>query len=269
MYEKIKETTEYIRRKSGTTPEVGIVLGTGLGGLSDEIEVEVSIPYQEIPNFPVSTVSGHEGALIIGTLSGCPVVALHGRFHYYEGYDMRTLTFPIRVMQALGMKTIFLSNASGGVEPDFEIGDIMLIEDHINLLPSNPLIGPNDERLGPRFLDMSQVYDPELIQQAERIAEEQGVAIKKGVYAAISGPCFETPAEYRYIRRIGADAIGMSTIPEAIAARHMGVRCFAVSVITDLGVEGKIEEVSHEEVKKEAAKVEHRMTGIIKEMLRS
>ncbi len=269
MYEKINETTEFIKSKTRTEPEFGIVLGTGLGGLSDEIEVDVSLPYQEIPNFPVSTVSGHQGTLILGKLSGRQVVALHGRFHYYEGYDMRTLTFPIRVMQALGMKTLFLSNASGGVEPEFEIGDIMLIQDHINLLPSNPLIGPNDERLGPRFLDMSEVYDPDLIEKAEQVAQDQGVDVKKGVYAAISGPCFETPAEYRYIRRIGADAIGMSTIPEAITARHMGVRCFAVSVITDLGVEGRIEEVSHEEVKKEAAKVEHRMTGIIKEMLRS
>ncbi len=269
MYEKIKETTEYIQRKAETVPKVGIVLGTGLGGLSEEIEQEVAIPYQEIPNFPVSTVSGHQGALILGRLSDTPVVALQGRFHYYEGYDMQTLTFPIRVMQALGMEQIFLSNASGGVEPNFEIGDIMLIEDHINLLPSNPLVGPNDERLGPRFLDMSEVYDPQLIEKAERVAQDQGVAIKKGVYAAISGPCFETPAEYRYIRRIGADAIGMSTIPEAITARHMGVQCFAVSIITDLGVEGKIEKVSHEDVKKEASKVEHRMTGIIKEMLRS
>lgn len=269
MYEKISETTEFIQHKAKTRPRVGIVLGTGLGGLSEEIEQETSIPYQEIPNFPVSTVSGHEGALIFGTLSGCPVVALHGRFHYYEGYDMQTLTFPIRVMKELGIEQLFLSNASGGVDPEFEIGDIMLIQDHINLLPSNPLIGPNDERLGPRFLDMSQVYDPQLIAEAEGVADEAGIKVQKGVYAAISGPTFETPAEYRYIRRIGADAIGMSTIPEAITARHMGVRCFAVSVITDLGVEGKIHEVSHEEVKKEAAKVEHRMTRIIKEMLRS
>lgn len=269
MYEKIRETTEYIRSKAGTEPRVGIVLGTGLGGLSERIEQELAIPYQEIPNFPVSTVSGHEGALILGELAGFPVVALRGRFHYYEGYDMRTLTFPIRVMQALGIESLYLSNASGGVNPDFEIGDIMLIEDHINLLPGNPLIGPNDERLGPRFLDMSQVYDPQLIETAERIAQREELEIKKGVYAAISGPTFETPAEYRYIRGIGADAIGMSTIPEAIVARHMGVRCFAVSVITDLGVEGKIEEVSHEDVKKEAAKVEHRMTHIIEEMLRS
>ena len=269
MYEKISETTEFIQRKANTRPRVGIVLGTGLGGLSDEIEKEISIPYQEIPNFPVSTVSGHEGALILGTLSGCPVVALHGRFHYYEGYDMQTLTFPMRVMKELGIEELFLSNASGGVDPKFEIGDIMLIKDHINLLPSNPLIGPNDERLGPRFLDMSQVYDPERIAEAERIADEAEIQVQKGVYAAISGPTFETPAEYSYIRKIGADAIGMSTVPEAITARHMGVKCFAVSVITDLGVEGKIHEVSHEEVKKEAAKVEHRMTHIIKEMLRS
>lgn len=269
MYEKISETTEFIQRKANTRPRVGIVLGTGLGGLSDEIEKEISIPYQEIPNFPVSTVSGHEGALILGTLSGCPVVALHGRFHYYEGYDMQTLTFPMRVMKELGIEELFLSNASGGVDPKYEIGDIMLIKDHINLLPSNPLIGPNDERLGPRFLDMSQVYDPERIAEAERIADEAEIQVQKGVYAAISGPTFETPAEYSYIRKIGADAIGMSTVPEAITARHMGVKCFAVSVITDLGVEGKIHEVSHEEVKKEAAKVEHRMTHIIKEMLRS
>ncbi len=269
MYEKISETTAFIQSKSETVPKVGIILGTGLGGLSEEIEEEASIPYQEIPHFPVSTVSGHSGKLILGKLSDTPVVALQGRFHYYEGYDMRTLSFPVRIMKELGIDRLFLSNASGGVNPDFSIGDIMLIDDHINLLPSNPLIGPNDERLGPRFLDMSRVYDEQLLSEAERTAEVQGVKVQKGIYAAISGPCFETPAEYRYIRRIGADAIGMSTIPEAITARHMGVRCFAVSVITDLGVEGKIHEVSHEMVKREAGKVEHKMTGIIKEMLRN
>jgi purine-nucleoside phosphorylase len=269
MYEKIKGTTEFIRSKSSLRPETGIVLGTGLGGLAERIEEECSIPYDQIPDFPVSTVSGHSGRLILRTLAGTPVVALQGRFHYSEGYDMQTLTFPIRVMIELGIGKIFLSNASGGVNPEHEIGDIMLIEDHINLLPSNPLIGPNDERIGPRFLDMSKVYDEELLEQARRVAKSKEVEVKSGIYAAISGPCFETPAEYRYIRRIGADAIGMSTIPEAITARHMGVRVFAVSVITDLGVEGKIHEVSHEEVKKEASKVEHRMTGIIEGMLGS
>ncbi|MFB6306879.1 MAG: purine-nucleoside phosphorylase, partial [Flavobacteriales bacterium] len=210
-------------------------LRTGLGGLSEEIEVEARIPYDDIPDFPVSTVKGHTGELIIGDLAGTKVIALKGRFHYYEGYNMRELTFPIRVMINLGIKKLFLSNASGGVNPEFEIGDIMLIEDHINLLPSNPLIGPNDDELGPRFLDMSEPYDKTLLDKGRKAAKKLGHKVVEGVYAALTGPCYETPAEYRFIRKIGADAVGMSTIPEVIVARHMNIPCFAVSIITDLG----------------------------------
>ncbi len=267
MLSKIRSTTEYIRNNTGAAPEVGIILGTGLGGLADEIDAETSFPYNTIPEFPVSTVQGHRGKLIFGKLEGKPVVAMQGRFHYYEGYSMQELTFPIRVMNALGVKKLFLSNASGGVNPEFEIGDIMLINDHINLFPSNPLIGPNQEELGPRFLDMSRSYDPALIKAAHAIAGKQGITVREGVYAAIPGPCFETPAEYRYMRTIGADAIGMSTIPEVLAARHMDMTCFAVSVITDLGVEGRIEKISHEKVQAEAAKVEYKMTRIMKELV--
>ncbi len=266
MLTKILQSVDYLKTKIKQTPEIGIILGTGLGGLVEKIEREATIPYSEIPNFPISTVKGHSGNLIFGKLNGKNVVAMQGRFHYYEGYSAQEITFPVRVMKYLGIKVLFVSNASGGVNPEFEIGDIMIITDHINLIP-NPLIGPNDDRLGPRFPDMSEAYDKKMIKTVEQIAETLNITIRKGVYCAVTGPTFETPAEYKHFRTIGADAVGMSTVPEVIVARHMNLPVFAVSIITDLGVPGKIVEVSHEEVVKAASKSESKMTLIIKELI--
>jgi purine-nucleoside phosphorylase len=268
MLEKINETTEFLKVKGIQNPDVGIILGTGLGGLTAKIENRVEIDYRDIPNFPVSTVEGHEGKLIFGDFGRKKIVAMKGRFHYYEGYGPGDVALPVRVMKYLGIKCLFLSNAAGGVNPDFQIGDIMVITDHINLL-TNPLIGPNDDRIGARFPDMGEAYDRELIRKALLIAEEHGIRIHKGVYLSTSGPTFETPSEYRYFRIIGADAVGMSTTPEVIIARHMRLPCFAVSIITDLGVEGKIEYTTHESVQNEAAKTEARMTTIMTELISS
>ena len=266
MLEKILQSANYIKEQIKETPEIGIILGTGLGGLVTKINAEVTIPYKEIPNFPVSTVKGHGGNLIIGKLNGVQVVALQGRFHYYEGYTAQEITFPVRVMKHLGIKRLFVSNASGGVNPEFAIGDIMIITDHINFIP-NPLIGPNNDELGQRFPDMSDAYDKEMIKIVEDIANELGITIRKGVYCAVTGPTFETPAEYKFFRIIGADAVGMSTIPEVIVARHMNLPVFAVSIITDLGVPGKIVKVTHEDVLKAAKNSESKMTLIIKELI--
>jgi len=268
MLEKIKQTVDFINNEFKFNPEVGIILGSGLGGLVKEIDIKHVFNYEDIPNFPVSTVEGHSGKLIFGYIGGKRVVAMQGRFHYYEGYTTKEVTFPVRVMKFLGIKTLILSNASGGVNPDFEIGDIMLINDHINLLPSNPLIGPNISELGPRFLDMHDAYDKKLLEKAKKIAKKNGIKVQEGVYAAVSGPCFETPSEYRYIRRVGADTVGMSTVPEVQVARHMGIPCFAVSIITDLGVEGQVVEVSHDEVVEVANNAEPKMTLIIKELIK-
>lgn len=267
MYEKIQETKKFIDKAAGYAPEIGIVLGTGLGNFTNQIEILKTIPYAEIPNFPVSTVMGHQGEMIFGKVKDKTIVALKGRFHYYEGYSMQQVTFPIRVLQALGIKHLFLSNASGGTNSDFEVGDMMIIEDHINLTGQNPLIGKNDERLGPRFPDMSEVYDRKLIELAMQVAKDKQIKYVKGVYAAVTGPNYETPAEYRYIQKIGADAVGMSTVPEAIVACHAGLSCFAVSVISDLGVEGKIEKITHEAVIDAASLVEPHMTRLILGML--
>ncbi|MBN3035250.1 MAG: purine-nucleoside phosphorylase [Bacteroidales bacterium] len=269
MLEKIKETADFIRSATAVTPEIGIVLGTGLGGLVKEIDISDVLPYKDIPNFPVSTVKGHEGQLIFGILGGKAVVAMQGRFHYYEGYSMQEITFPIRVLRSLGIRLLILSNAAGGVNPDFEIGDLMIIRDHINLMGDNPLIGRNDKELGPRFPDMSDVYDKRVIRQATKIARHHNINFQVGVYAAVSGPTFETPSEYKYLRIIGADAVGMSTVPEAIVSRHMLLPCFAVSVISDLGVEGKIVEITHDDVIDAASLVEPRMTLVIREMIAS
>ena len=269
MLEKIKQTKDFIFSKTNAKPEYGIVLGSGLGGLVNEIEVEHAIDYTSIPNFPVSTVKGHAGKLIFGKLGGKNVIALQGRFHYYEGYSMQEVTFPIRVMIALGVKKLILSNASGGMNPQYQIGDIVIINDHINLLPSNPLIGKNYDELGPRFPDMSVPYDAEMIKLAKGIADKAGYRSHIGVYAAVSGPCFETPAEYRYIRTIGADLVGMSTVPEVIVGRHAGIPCFAISIVTDLGGFEEAQSVSHEEVLKVAVAAESKMTAIIKSLLAS
>jgi purine-nucleoside phosphorylase len=268
MLEKIIATTEYLKAKGITNPDAGIVLGTGLGELTTKIENRIEVDYKDIPNFPVSTVEGHAGKLIYGEFGGKKIVAMKGRFHYYEGYGAEHVALPIRVLKQLGIKYLFLSNAAGGLNPAFLIGDIMVITDHINLLP-NPLIGLNDDRIGTRFPDMGEAYNKILVKKALQIAELNNIRIHKGVYLATSGPTFETPAEYKYFRIIGADAVGMSTTPEVIIARHMNLPCFAVSIITDLGVEGKIEYTTHESVQNEAAKTESRMTTIMTEMISS
>jgi len=267
MSEKLNETVRYIKNRISHAPRIGIVLGTGLGGLVKEMEIVTRIPYQEIPNFPISTVKGHEGRLIFGKLGGKDVVAMQGRFHYYEGYSMGEVTFPIRVMKLLGVELLILSNAAGGVNPEYQIGDLMIIRDHINLMANNPLIGTNHDDLGPRFLDMSEAYDKRIIREASKLARHLNIKFQVGIYAAVTGPTFETPSEYKYIRLIGADAVGMSTVPEAIVARHMNLPCLALSVISDLGVEGKIVEISHEEVIDAASLVEPKMTLLIKELI--
>lgn len=266
MLEKIQVTADFIKGKIKNEPEVGIILGTGLGGLATKIEVEKELEYTEIPNFPISTVEGHSGKLIFGKLGGKNVVAMKGRFHFYEGYNMQQVTFPVRVMKFLGIKTLFVSNASGGMNPEFEIGDLMMINDHINLLP-NPLIGTNINELGPRFPDMSQPYDYRLMDLAEGVANELGIKVHRGCYVGTTGPTFETPKEYQYFRIIGGDAVGMSTVPEVIVARHMNIPVFAMSIITDLGVPGKIVEVSHEEVQEVGKKAEAKMTQIMTKLL--
>jgi len=267
MLKEINQTVSFLKEQINFYPEVGIILGSGLGNLASEIEISYKIPYESIPNFPVSTVAGHGGQLIFGKLGNKNVIAMQGRFHYYEGYTMKELTFPIRVMKFLGIKLLILSNASGGVNPNFNIGDVMIITDHINMMGTNPLLGKNDEDLGPRFPDMHIPYDKSLIQLAKEIAIKQKINYQTGVYVAVTGPTYETPAEYKFFRIIGGDAVGMSTVPEVIVARHMNLPCFALSVITDLGVEGKIIEISHEEVIEAAKSAEPKMTSIIKELV--
>lgn len=266
MLQKIQETAQWIKAHTQLAPETAIVLGTGLGRLAAEIEVVDAFPYSEIPNFPVSTVEGHSGRLLFGRLGGKEVMALEGRFHYYEGYTMKEVTFPVRVMHELGIKTLFVSNAAGGMNPDFEIGDLMLITDHINFMPEHPLHGPNFPT-GPRFPDMSEAYNREFLDMARGIAAEKGIRTVEGVYIATQGPTYETPAEYKMFRILGADAVGMSTVPEVIVARHCGIRVFGISIITDLGVEGKIVEVSHEEVQRAANAVQPLMADIFREMI--
>ena len=251
-----------------TRPETAIILGTGMGSLANEITEKYEIPYEDIPYFPVSTVEGHKGKLIFGKLGQKDIMAMQGRFHYYEGYTMQQVTFPVRVMRELGIKTLFVSNAAGGMSPDFEIGDLMIITDHINFFPEHPLHGRNID-YGPRFPDMSEAYDRELIRRADAIAAEKGIKVQHGVYVGVQGPTFETPAEYRMYRILGGDAVGMSTVPEVIVANHCGIRVFGVSVITDLGVEGKIVEVSHEEVQKAADAAQPRMTEIMRELIQA
>jgi purine-nucleoside phosphorylase len=268
MYEKIQETAAWLKAKMPTHPEVAIILGTGLGRLASEINAEAEFAYKDIPNFPLSTVEGHSGKLIFGKLGDTEVMAMEGRFHYYEGYDMKQVTFPIRVMYELGIKTLFVSNAAGGMNPEFSIGDLMIITDHINFMPEHPLRGKNFPT-GPRFPDMSEAYDKELIAKALEVAKEKGIEVKQGVYLATQGPTYETPAEYRMYRYFGADAVGMSTVPEVIVAHHCGIRVFGVSIITDLAIIGKeIEKVSHEQVQKAADAVQPKMAEIMREMIK-
>ncbi len=265
--ERINATASYLREKVGDMPRTAIILGTGLGELVNHIEITHALPYNEIPNFPVSTVEGHQGRLIFGMLGGKRIMAMQGRFHYYEGYDMKEVTFPVRVMQAVGVKTLFVSNAAGGMNPDFRIGDLMIITDHINLFPDHPLRGKNHPELGPRFPGMNDAYSPRLIAKAREIAASRDLRLVEGVYVGVQGPTFETPAEYRYFWRIGGDAVGMSTVPEVIVARHGGMEVFGMSVITDLGVEGVVSEVSHEEVQEAAAAAEPIMTLVMQEII--
>lgn len=266
MLETIRETVSFIQQKTDIQPEFGIILGTGLGGLANDIDIQTSINYEDIPGFPVSTAPGHDGKLLFGNLGGKKVMALQGRFHFYEGYTMQQITFPVRVMKFMGVRFLFISNASGGMNPDFETGDLMIQTDHINLLP-NPLIGEHTPEFGARFPDMSEPYDKELVSLALIIAEENNIKLQTGCYIGVSGPTLETPAEYRYFRLIGGDTVGMSTIPEVIVARQMGIRCFAVSIITDLGVEGMISKVTIEDVLEAAGKAAPKMNLLMKKMI--
>lgn len=263
----ISETAAFLKVKLNPKKPVGIILGTGLGDLVNEVENQSILPYTEIPNFPHSTVEGHDGKLIYGTIGGVEVIAMKGRCHFYEGYTMEEVAFPVRVMHFLGVKNLILSNACGGMNPAFKVGDIMVVNDHINLMPTNPLIGPNDAELGPRFIDMSEAYKKSFVKMLLECGSEIGEKLHEGIYAGLSGPCFETPAEYRYLRRIGADVVGMSTIPENIAAKHLGMNVAALSVITDLGIEGEVETISHEEVQAAAMAAEPKLAAIVKRFL--
>ncbi|RKR80233.1 purine-nucleoside phosphorylase [Mucilaginibacter gracilis] len=268
MLDNIRQTASYIKNRIGNfEPEIGIILGTGLGGLVREIEIEKQMMYSNIPDFPISTLEFHSGKLIFGRLAGKNVVAMQGRLHYYEGYSMQQITFPVRVMKMLGIKTLFVSNASGSLNPDFKKGDLMIIEDHINLQPDNPLIGNNNSDLGPRFPDMSEPYKHHLIEKGLKIAAHHNIACHKGVYVSVTGPNLETRAEYKYLRIIGGDAVGMSTVPEVIVANHMGLPVFAISVLTDEGFPEVLKPVSVEEILAVATEAEPKLTMILKELI--
>ena len=270
MFQTLHETIEYINKKTNTfQPEIGIVLGTGLGDLVNEISIEFSLMYSNIPNFPISTLEFHSGKLIFGTINGKRVVAMQGRLHYYEGYSMQQITFPIRVMKALGIQHLFVSNAAGSLNPDFKKGDLMIINDHINLQPESPLRGRNDEDLGPRFPDMSNPYNKDLVKKALKIAEEEQIHCHQGVYVSVTGPNLETKAEYKYLRIIGGDAVGMSTVPEVIVANHMSVPVFAISVLTDEGFSVILTPVSLEEILATARAAEPKMTKILSQLILS
>jgi purine-nucleoside phosphorylase len=267
LIKMIEEAAGFVRGKTRVEPQIGIILGTGLGGLVKEIEIRETIPYQEIPHFPVSTVESHAGQLIFGNLSGKPVMAMQGRFHYYEGYTMQQVTFPVRVMKALGVRTIIVSNACGGVNPSHQAGDIMLISDHINLMGDHPLIGKNFSQLGPRFPDMYNLYDIELQRLAEETALEDKIKLQKGVYLALTGPTLETGAEYRMVRLLGADVVGMSTVPEVIVARHSGMKVLGFSIITDMGFPEAMRPVSLEEVIAVAGQAEKKFVQLVKSVV--
>lgn len=268
MWDKVQQTVTYILDKTNFNPEYGIILGSGLGNFVEDIAVEFSIPYNELPNFPVTTVAGHGGRLIFGTVGTKKVVAMQGRFHFYEGYSMQQVTFPVRVMKHLGVQKLIVSNASGGVNPGYKVGDVVLIYDHINLMPEHPLRGANDERFGPRFVNMSEPYSRAMIKKAKEIAVQQGIDVKDGIYLGLQGPTFETLAEYRMVKILGADCVGMSTVPEVIVARHMDMECFGLSVITDMGdTEDNLATVSHEEVLEAARGAEPKIRTLIKELI--
>jgi len=267
--QKIGEAFQYLSDCFESSPRIGIVLGTGLGSLMDDLELDCEVNYKDIPNFPVSTVESHAGKLVFGKIQGKPVVVMKGRFHYYEGYTMKEVTFPVRVMKQMGIKHLLISNASGGLNPTYQVGDCMVIDDHINLFPENPLIGKNLDSMGPRFPDMSEPYARDLVEVAMDYAQRNGLRLHTGVYAGVTGPTLETPAEYKYLRAIGADAVGMSTVPEVIVARHMDIPVFGISAITDLGVPGKIKKIALSDVIDAAKAAEPVMTRILHEVIRS
>ncbi|WP_396190880.1 purine-nucleoside phosphorylase [Flavobacterium sp.] len=269
MWNEVQETVSFIKEKTNFNPEYGVILGSGLGNFTDDIKIEFSLPYSEIPNFPVSTVQGHKGALVFGTVGSKKVVAMQGRFHYYEGYSMKEVTFPVRVMKYLGVSKLIVSNASGGVNSNFKVGSIVLIKDHINMMPEHPLRGKNDERFGPRFVNMSEPYSKNMIAKVKEIASELNIEVHDGIYLGLQGPTFETLAEYKMVKNIGADCVGMSTVPEVIVARHMELETFGLSVITDMGDEENIEDVNHSEVLKAAQKAEPDVRILIKELIKS
>lgn len=267
MWEQVQQTVEYIKNKTGFTPEYGVILGSGLGSFTDDIKIEHTLPYNEIPNFPVSTVEGHKGALVFGTIGDKKVIAMQGRFHYYEGYDMKQVTFPVRVMKYIGVTKLIVSNASGGVNPNYKVGSIVLIKDHINMLPEHPLRGKNDERFGPRFVNMSEPYSQKMITKAKELAKELNIEVQDGVYLGLQGPTFETLSEYRMVKALGGDCVGMSTVPEVIVARHMDLETFGLSVITDMGNEDAIETITHEEVLEAAREAEPHVRQLIKQLI--
>jgi purine-nucleoside phosphorylase len=267
FYEKIQQTAAFIQSQTSVQPKVGIILGSGLGGLIDAVAIESEIAYNIIPNFPTSTVEGHAGKLVFGKLGGKDVLLMAGRFHYYEGYDMQEVTFPVRVMKELGVETLIVSNAAGGMNTDYQVGDLVIIKDHINLFPEHPLRGRNDERLGVRFLDMSEPYDTQLISKATSIAQAKGLKVHTGVYVGLQGPTFETRAEYKWLHIIGGDVVGMSTVPEVIVARHGGLKVFAASVVTDLGIRDELNTISHEEVLEAANEAAPKLAGLVADLV--
>lgn len=267
MWDKIQETVSYIKDKTNFTPEYGVILGSGLGSFTDDIEIEFTIPYTQIPNFPVSTVEGHQGALVFGKIGSKNVVAMQGRFHFYEGYDMKEVTFPVRVMKYLGVEKLIVSNASGGVNPNYKVGSVVILKDQINMMPEHPLRGKNDERLGPRFVNMSAPFSMKMIQKAKEIAQQAGMEVHEGVYVGLQGPTFETLAEYGMVTRLGGDCVGMSTVPEVIVARHMELETFGVSVITDIGNAESIETITHAEVLEAARNAEPHVRALIRALI--
>jgi purine-nucleoside phosphorylase len=267
--QEFNEALSYLKAGYAHSPQVGIVLGSGLGNFSDEVEVEAEVDYEKIPHFPVSTVEGHKGKLIFGNLSGKKVVCMAGRFHFYEGYDAEQVVFPIRIMKLLGIKALLLSNAAGGVNPNFKVGDLMIITDHVSFFTRNPLIGKNISQFGPRFPDMSEPYKKDLIQKARDIAKRLGIELREGVYFAVTGPTFETRAEYKLVHALGGDAVGMSTVQECIVASHMNLPVFAMSVITDIGIRDDENKITHEEVLHAAKEAEPNFAAVFKEMVRA
>ncbi len=267
MWEQVQETVSYIKERIDFIPEYGVILGSGLGSFTDEMKVEFTLPYNEIPNFPVSTVQGHKGALVFGTIGDKKVVAMQGRFHFYEGYSMTEVTFPVRVMKFLGVEKLVVSNASGGVNPSYKVGSVVMITDHINMTPEHPLRGKNDERFGPRFVNMSEPYSRKMIAKATELAKELSIEVHEGIYLGLQGPTFETLAEYKMVKILGADCVGMSTVPEVIVARHMDLETFGISVITDMGNEESIGTISHDEVLEAAKEAEPKVRSLIKELI--